>query len=71
MVDYWAYTGDESYVNVTRQALMAQFGENYDIMMPTFYYTEVRSGRKYSCTVQADAIWYRGMMIKLSGHLLS
>lgn len=32
MVDYWAYTGDETYVNVTYQALQHQVGEDNDFM---------------------------------------
>lgn len=32
MVDYWAYTGDETYVNVTYQALQSQIGDDADFM---------------------------------------
>lgn len=32
MVEYWAYTGDDSYVNVTFQALQHQVGDNDDYM---------------------------------------
>lgn len=34
MVDYWYYTNDTSYVNVTTQALLAQVGDD-DNYMPT------------------------------------
>lgn len=34
MVDYWAYTGDESYVVTTSQALVANFGPDENLMMP-------------------------------------
>lgn len=32
MVDYWAYTGDETYVDVTYQALQHQVGDDNDFM---------------------------------------
>lgn len=32
MVDYWAYTGDETYVNETFQALQHQVGDDNDFM---------------------------------------
>lgn len=32
MVDYWAYTGDETYVNETFQALQHQVGDDHDFM---------------------------------------
>lgn len=32
MVDYWAYTGDETYLNVTYQALQSQIGDDADFM---------------------------------------
>lgn len=32
MVDYWAYTGDETYVNETYQALQHQVGDDNDFM---------------------------------------
>ncbi|KAH8647718.1 glycoside hydrolase family 76 protein [Xylariales sp. PMI_506] len=31
-VDYWAYTGDDTYVNVTYQALQSQVGDDHDFM---------------------------------------
>ncbi|KAF2460648.1 glycosyl hydrolase family 76-domain-containing protein [Lineolata rhizophorae] len=34
MVDYWAYTGDRTYVNTTMQALLAQVGPADNYMMP-------------------------------------
>ncbi|GIZ44826.1 hypothetical protein CKM354_000801300 [Cercospora kikuchii] len=37
MVDYWAYTNDTSYVNVTTQALLAQVGPDWDYMPPAYY----------------------------------
>ncbi|KAH8664162.1 cell wall glycosyl hydrolase [Xylariales sp. PMI_506] len=32
MIDYWAYTGDETYNNVTMQALLHQVGDDNDFM---------------------------------------
>lgn len=32
MVDYWAYTGDEDYVNNTFTALQHQVGDDNDFM---------------------------------------
>lgn len=32
MVDYWAYTRDETYVNVTYQAMQHQIGDDLDFM---------------------------------------
>ncbi|EXJ94833.1 hypothetical protein A1O1_03231 [Capronia coronata CBS 617.96] len=33
MVEYWHYTGDESFRNVTQQALLSQLGPKYDFVM--------------------------------------
>lgn len=32
MINYWYYTGDTSYNDVTQQALLHQIGEDYDFM---------------------------------------
>ncbi|KAI1824758.1 cell wall glycosyl hydrolase [Xylaria intraflava] len=32
LIDYWFYTGDETYVNVTTQAMLHQVGDNADYM---------------------------------------
>jgi mannan endo-1,6-alpha-mannosidase len=32
LIDYWYYTGDDSYVNLTSEALLAQVGEHDDYM---------------------------------------
>lgn len=32
MVDYWAYTGDDTYVNNTFQAMQHQVGDDLDFM---------------------------------------
>lgn len=32
LVDYWYYTGDETYNEITYQALLSQVGDNYDYM---------------------------------------
>lgn len=41
MVDYWAYTGDESYVESTSQAFVANFGPEKNIMMPNHFHGTV------------------------------
>ena len=42
MVEYWFYTGDDTYNDVTTQALLAQVGPNNDYMPPNQTKTEVR-----------------------------
>ncbi|KAK3724752.1 hypothetical protein LTR37_000800 [Vermiconidia calcicola] len=37
MVDYWAYTGDTSYVETTQQALLAQVGPDKNYMPPAYF----------------------------------
>lgn len=39
MVDYWAYTGDTSYVETTTQALMAQAMPTMNFMAPDWYFS--------------------------------
>jgi mannan endo-1,6-alpha-mannosidase len=39
MVNYWAYTGDTSYVETTTQALLAQVGPTNDYMAPDWYFS--------------------------------
>ncbi len=34
MVNYWHYTGDNSYVNVTYEALVSQIGATNDFILP-------------------------------------
>lgn len=36
LIDYWHYTGDESYVNTTKEALMFQTGPNNNYMDPNW-----------------------------------
>lgn len=36
LIDYWHYTGDESYVNTTKEALMFQSGPNNNYMDPNW-----------------------------------
>ncbi|KAI9657475.1 MAG: hydrolase 76 protein [Bathelium mastoideum] len=40
MVDYWYYTGDESYIPVTTQGLLSQVGPDNDYMPPNQTKTE-------------------------------
>jgi len=41
MVDYWAYTGDQSYVKATQDALAAQLGPARDLIVPAHRGDEV------------------------------
>lgn len=41
MVQYWFYTGDDTYNDVTTQALLAQVGPDNDFMPPNQTKTEV------------------------------
>ncbi len=47
MVEYWHYTGDGSYYNVTYNALVSQMGPAGDFVMPSETFDEVSdiSGR--------------------------
>lgn len=36
LVDYWHFTGDSSYVNLTSQAMQFQCGPNRDYMEPNY-----------------------------------
>lgn len=40
MVEYWHYTRDDSHINVTYDALIAQLGPNYDFNMPVEAFDE-------------------------------
>ena len=40
LVDYWYYTGDTSYNEITTQALLFQVGPNNDFMPPNQTKTE-------------------------------
>ena len=41
MVEYWYYTGDDTYNDVVMQALLAQVGPDNDYMPPNQTKTEV------------------------------
>ena len=41
MVEYWYYTGDDTYNDVVMQALLAQVGPDNDFMPPNQTKTEV------------------------------
>lgn len=45
MVEYWFYTGDDTYNNITSEALLAQVGTNNDYMPINQTKTEVRMDR--------------------------
>lgn len=40
MVEYWHYTGDESWMNVTWEALVSQLGPNADFVVPAEAFNE-------------------------------
>ena len=42
MVNYWHFTGDQSYLNVTYDALVSQLGPAGDFVMPTEMFDEVK-----------------------------
>lgn len=42
MIEYWFYTGDATYNDVTTQGLLAQVGPDNDYMPPNQTKTEVR-----------------------------
>ena len=41
MIQYWFYTGDDTYNEVTTEGLLAQIGPNNDFMPPNQTRTEV------------------------------
>lgn len=41
MIEYWFYTGDDTYNNVTMQGMLAQVGPSNDFMPPNQTKTEV------------------------------
>lgn len=43
MINYWHYTGDASYNNVTYDALVSQIGPGGDFVMPSEAFDEVRT----------------------------
>ena len=45
MVEYWFYTGDDTYNTITSEALLAQVGVNNDYMPSNQTKTEVRMDR--------------------------
>jgi mannan endo-1,6-alpha-mannosidase len=53
MVDYWAYTGDDTYVNVTFQAMQHQVGDDFDFM--PLNQTKSEGNDEYVPTVQWKA----------------
>lgn len=44
MVNYWYYTGDKSYIDVTTQGLLSQIGEDNDYMPENQTKTEGNDG---------------------------
>ena len=48
MIDYWAYTGDKTYLKSISDALLAQVGPNFDFILPNQAFDEVRTYNKSS-----------------------
>ena len=72
MVEYWYYTGDTTYNDVTMQGLLAQIGPNQDFMPPNQTKTEVSpQGISVEKQLQNEQFLSinRAMTIKLFGHL--
>lgn len=40
LVEYWAITGDDTYLDTTRQALISQRGDKYDLMVANYSTSE-------------------------------
>ncbi|KAG5367196.1 Mannan endo-1,6-alpha-mannosidase DCW1 [Yarrowia sp. B02] len=40
MVEYWAITGDDTYLDTTKQALISQRGDKYDLMVANYSTSE-------------------------------
>lgn len=40
LLDYYHYTGDDTYNNITTQALLSQVGPEYDYMVPLYFKSE-------------------------------
>ena len=52
-MNYWHYTGDPSYNNVTYNALVSQIGPAGDFVMPSEAFDEVRTGRGAESTCKS------------------
>lgn len=52
MVEYWHYTGDQSYVNVTYDAVTSQLGPNYDFVVPSEAFDEGNDDQAFWVLVQ-------------------
>ncbi|RMD44747.1 hypothetical protein DV735_g323, partial [Chaetothyriales sp. CBS 134920] len=55
MVNYWHFTGDASYVNVTFDALMSQLGPNYDYVVPAEVFNEGNDDQAFWAFAGMDA----------------
>ena len=67
MVQYWYYTGDDTYNEVVTQGLLAQIGPDEDFMPPNQTRTEVIPMSAHN---EQGLMTYREMTIKPSGHSL-
>ncbi|RMZ81114.1 hypothetical protein DV738_g2413, partial [Chaetothyriales sp. CBS 135597] len=55
MVNYWHFTGDESYVNVTFDALVSQLGPAYDYVVPAEVFNEGNDDQAFWAFAGMDA----------------
>lgn len=72
MIEYWFYTGDDTYNDVVTQAMLAQVGPHNDYMPPNQTKTEVKisystSPNEACHSCDSELILNREMTIKLSG----
>lgn len=68
MVEYWHYTGDVSYNNVTWQALVSQISPTNDFMPVKEQFDEVRSRDDRTIAARTDtAMGTREMTTRLFG----
>ena len=66
-MNYWHYTGDDSYNDVTYNALVSQLGPAGDFVMPTEAFDEVSLSTVSRFTPAEPDLPCRAMTTKLSG----
>lgn len=59
LIDYWAYTNDTSHVNTTRQALVANFGPNADLVVPAQRWDEGNDDQAFWALALMSALEYQ------------
>jgi mannan endo-1,6-alpha-mannosidase len=58
MMNYWHYTGDQSYVNVTYEALVSQVGPAYDFVVPSESFDEGNDDQAFWVFAAMSAVEY-------------